>query len=393
MTVKDFPLEGKRVFLRVDFNVPLKAGNIDDDRRIKESLPTIKYLIQQKAKIVIASHLGRPKGEKVAEMSLEPVSRRLSELISQKIEMGADCIGPEVKNQARSLKAGEALLLENVRFYSGEEKNDPRFAEELASIAEIYVNDAFGSAHRAHASTEGITKFLKPCLAGFLMEKELMYLSQILENPKHPFLAILGGAKVSDKIDLIENLLDKVDGFLIGGAMAYTFLKARGISVGKSIIEDDKFDMAKSLLGKCQKKNIPMILPIDHKVTDDSGEKVLDTDSESIEENFKGADIGPKTISLFETEIGRAATIFWNGPLGVFEKEKFSAGTKNVAFAIKDSKSLSILGGGDTASAIAKFGLKEGFDHISTGGGASLEFVSGKILPGVAALTDKGDTL
>lgn len=390
-TVKDFALNGKRVFLRVDFNVPLKEGHIEDDRRIKESLPTIQYLLQQKAKVIIASHLGRPKGKKVPEMSLQPVSRHLSELTGLEIQMVGDCIGKDVQHQAHSLNQGEALLLENVRFHPGEEKNDPSFAKELASLAEIYVNDAFGSAHRAHASTEGITKFVKPCLAGFLMEKELSYLGQILENPKHPFLTILGGAKVSDKIDLIENLLDKVDSFLIGGAMAYTFLKARGVSVGQSLTEDDKLDLAASLLEKCQKNNISMILPIDHKVTDDSGEKAFDAESESIGEKLKGADVGPKTISLFEKEIDQAASVFWNGPLGVFEKESFSAGTKKVALAIRDSKCLSVIGGGDTASAISKFGLEEGFDHISTGGGASLEFLSGKILPGVAALTDKGE--
>ncbi len=391
MTVRDFALEGKRVFLRVDFNVPLKDGHIEDDRRIQESLPTIKYLLQQKAKIIIASHLGRPKGKKIPEMSLNPVSKRLGELIGQETKMAADCIGHEVKAQALSLKPGETLLLENVRFHPEEQKNDPQFAKELASLAEVYVNDAFGSAHRAHASTEGITKFLNPCLAGFLMEKELTYLSQIIENPKHPFVAILGGAKVSDKIDLIENFLDQVDRFLIGGAMAYTFLKAKGLSVGRSLIEDDKLDLAKSLLEKCQRKNIPMILPIDHKVTDDSGKQILDTEDESIGENFKGVDIGPKTIALFVKEIGQAASIVWNGPLGMFEMESFSAGTKSVALAIGDSNALSVIGGGDTASAINKFGLKKGFDHISTGGGASLEFLSGKILPGVAALTNKGE--
>jgi phosphoglycerate kinase len=391
MTVKDLALGEKRVFLRVDFNVPLKDGHIEDDRRIQESLPTIQHLLQQKAKIIIASHLGRPKGKNVPAMSLKPVSKRLGELTGQETKMAEDCIGDEVKAQALSLKPGESLLLENLRFHPEEQKNDPHFAEELASLAEVYVNDAFGSAHRAHASTEGITKFLNPCLAGFLMEKELTYLGQILENPMHPFVAILGGAKVSDKIDLIENFLDKVDRFLIGGAMAYTFLKAKGVPVGESLTEDDKLDLAKSLLDKCQKKNIPMVLPIDHKVTDESGEKALDADEESIGENFKGADIGPKTISLFVKEIGQAASIVWNGPLGVFEKESFSAGTKSIALAIRDSNGLSVIGGGDTASAINKFGLKEGFDHISTGGGASLEFLSGKTLPGVAALTDKGE--
>lgn len=391
MTAKDFALGGKRVFLRVDFNVPLKNGQIEDDRRIQESLPTIQYLMQQKAKIIIASHLGRPKGKKVPEMSLKPVSERLSELIGQETKIAADCIGEEVKAQALSLNPGESLLLENVRFHPEEQKNEPNFAKELASLAEVYINDAFGSAHRAHASTEGITKFLKPCLAGFLMEKELAYLGQILENPKHPFVTILGGAKVSDKIDLIENFLDKVDRFLIGGAMAYTFLKAKGISVGQSLTEDDKLHLAKSLLEKCQKKNIPIVLPIDHKVMDESGEKAFDAEDEAIGENLKGADIGPSTISLFVEEIKQAASVLWNGPLGVFEQEPFSAGTKSVASAIKDSKCLSVVGGGDTASAINKFGLKEGFDHISTGGGASLEFLSGKTLPGVAALTDKGE--
>lgn len=391
MTAKDFALGGKRVFLRVDFNVPLKNGQIEDDRRIQESLPTIQYLMQQKAKIIIASHLGRPKGKKVPEMSLKPVSERLSELIGQGTKMASDCIGEEVKAQVLSLNPGESLLLENVRFHPEEQQNEPNFAKELASLAEVYINDAFGSAHRAHASTEGITKFLKPCLAGFLMEKELTYLGKILEDPKHPFVTILGGAKVSDKIDLIENFLDKVDRFLIGGAMAYTFLKAKGISVGQSLTEDDKLDLAKFLLEKCHKKNIPIVLPVDHKVMDESGEKVFDAEDEAIGENLKGADIGPRTISLFVEEIKQAASVLWNGPLGVFEQEPFSAGTKSVASAIKDSNCLSVVGGGDTASAINKFGLKEGFDHISTGGGASLEFLSGKTLPGVSALTDKGE--
>lgn len=391
MTVKDFALEGKRVFLRVDFNVPLEAGRIGDDQRIQASLPTIQYLLQKKAKVIIASHLGRPKGKKIPEMSLEPVSRRLSELTGKEIKMARDCIGDEVKTQAFSLRSGECLLLENVRYHQEEQKNDHHFAGELASLAELYVNDAFGSAHRAHASTEGITNFLKPCLAGFLMEKELTYLGQVIQNPKHPFLAILGGAKVSDKIDLIENFLGKVDLFLIGGAMAYTFLKARGVPVGGSLIEEDKLELAGSLMEKCQEKNVPVILPIDHKVMDDSGENAFDEESESIRESFRGADIGPKTISLFVKEISQAASVVWNGPLGIFEKEPFSAGTKSVALAIKESDCLSVIGGGDTASAINKFGLKEGFDHISTGGGASLEFLSGKILPGVAALTDKGE--
>lgn len=390
MTVADYPLKGKRVFLRVDFNVPLKDGTIKDDRRIKESLPTIHYLMEQGARTIIASHLGRPKGKFVKEMSLKPVAGRLSELTGKAVKMAPDCIGEETRKLAESLSPGELLLLENLRFHPEEEKNDPEFSKELASLAEIYVNDAFGSAHRAHASVEGISKFLKPCLAGFLMEKELKYLSEITGAPKHPFVTILGGAKVSDKIELIENILSKVDKFLIGGAMAYTFMKAQGTPVGKSLTEDDRLDLARSLFEKCKERNIGIILPLDHLVVEEKEEaKAIETADEKIGEDQKGMDIGPKTASAFEKEIARAETIFWNGPMGVFENDLFSEGTRKVALAIAASNGLSVVGGGDSAAALKRFGLEEGIDHISTGGGASLEFVSGLPLPGIAALTDK----
>ncbi|MEW5806631.1 MAG: phosphoglycerate kinase [Acidobacteriota bacterium] len=390
MTIRDFPLKDRRVFLRVDFNVPLKEGTIKDDRRIRESLPTIDFLIEQGVKLIIASHLGRPGGKVIEEMSLEPVSTRLAQLTGKKVKMAPDCIGEETRRMAMSLAPGDMLLLENLRFHPEEEKNDPGFSKELACLADVYVNDAFGAAHRAHASVEGIGKFLKPCLAGFLMEKELKYLSEITGNPKHPFVTILGGAKVSDKIKLINNLLRKVDKLLIGGAMAYTFMKAQGIPVGNSLTEEDRLELANSILEKCREHNIQMILPLDHIVVDDrDGEKVMETLDENIGEGRKGMDIGPKTISTFEQQIADAETIFWNGPMGVFENDLFSEGTRKVALAIAASKGLSVVGGGDSAAALKKFGLEEGIDHISTGGGASLEFVSGIPLPGILVLTDK----
>lgn len=390
MTIRDVQLKGKRVFLRVDFNVPLKEGVIKDDRRIRESIPTITFLLEQEVSLIVASHLGRPKGKVVPEMSLTPVAARLGEIIGRKVKMAKDCIGDNVKKEAASLSPGEVMLLENLRFHLEEEKNEPSFAKELASLADVYVNDAFGAAHRAHASVEGISRFIQPRLAGFLIEKELEYLGKITENPKRPFIAILGGAKVSDKIKLIENLIPKIDAFLIGGAMAYTFLKARGIPIGKSLAEDDKLELAKSLIEKCTSKNVRLLLPVDHIAAEKSDEKGgIEIENETIGENLIGVDIGPKTISLFEKEIGKAETIFWNGPLGIFENEAFSEGTRKIALAITASNGLSVVGGGDSSSAIKKFGFEDGFDHISTGGGASLEFVSGLTLPGIAVLTEK----
>ncbi len=390
MTIRDAQLKGKRIFLRVDFNVPLKEGVIKDDRRIRESLPTITFLLEQEAILIVASHLGRPKGKVVPDMSLKPVAARLEELIGRKVKMAKDCVGDSVQKEAASLSPGEILLLENLRFHLEEEKNDPSFSKELSSLADVYVNDAFGAAHRAHASVEGISRFLQPRLAGFLIEKELEYLGKITEHPKRPFIAILGGAKVSDKIKLIENLIPKVDAFLIGGAMAYTFLKARGISIGKSLAEDDKLELASSLIEKCASKNVRLLLPVDHVAAEEGDEKHrIEVESEAMGEDLKGADIGPKTISLFEKEIGKAETIFWNGPMGIFENDAFSEGTRKIALAIAASNGLSVVGGGDSSSAIKKFGLENGFDHISTGGGASLEFVSGLTLPGIAVLTEK----
>ena len=392
-TIKDVNVEGKRVFVRCDFNVPLDAeGNITDDNRIRAALPTIKYLLDHGAKVVLASHLGRPKNGPEEKYSLKPVAKRLNELLGGKVTMASDVIGEDAQAKVAALKNGEAVLLENVRFHKEEEKNDPEFAKKLAAFADIYVNDAFGTAHRAHASTEGISHFVKTSVAGFLIEKELEIMGGALNNPKRPFVAILGGAKVSDKIGVINNLLEKVDKLLIGGAMAYTFIVAKGGKVGKSMLETDKVDLAKELLEKAAAKGVELYLPVDTVIANefkaDAESKVCPT--MEIPDEWEGLDIGPKTAEIFADVIKSAKTVIWNGPMGVFEFPKFAVGTKAVAQALADNpEATTIIGGGDSAAAIEQLGYADKVTHISTGGGASLEYLEGKVLPGIACLNDK----
>ena len=391
-TIEDIQVSGKKVLVRCDFNVPLDGdGNITDDNRIRAALPTIKYLLEHDAAVVLCSHLGRPKGEFNMKYSLKPVAVRLSELLGQTVELAADVIGPSAKAMAAALKPGQAMLIENVRFHKEEEKNDPAFAKELASLAEMYVNDAFGTAHRAHASTEGVTHFLSPCVAGFLIGKELSVMGAALENPTRPFLAILGGAKVSDKIGVIKNLLDKVDVLLIGGGMSYTFQKALGGKVGKSLLEEDKVDLARELMQLAKEKGVKLMLPVDNEAGDSFSNDALriTVHSTEIPDGFEGLDIGPVTQQMFADEIHKAKTIIWNGPVGVSEFPNFACGTKAVAKAMAETDAVTIIGGGDSAAAVEKLGYADKMTHISTGGGASLEFLEGKELPGVAALDDK----
>ena len=390
-TVRDIDLKDKKVLVRCDFNVPMDENrNITDNRRIVAALPTIKYLLEQNCKIVLCSHLGRPKGEFKKEFSLEPVAKELSKLLGKEVIMAKDVIGEDAENKAKNLKNGEILLLENVRFHREETDNDPEFAKKLASFGEIFVNDAFGTAHRAHASTEGVTKYL-PAVSGFLIEKELKFLGEALENPERPFVAILGGSKVSDKIGVIENLLEKVDTLIIGGGMAYTFFKAQGYSVGESLCEEDKCELALELMEKAKEKNVKFLLPIDNKV---GKEFKPDTESKTVKsteipDGWEGLDIGEETIKLYKEELKNAKTIVWNGPLGVFEFDQFAVGTNEIAKALGDIDAIKIIGGGDSAAAVEKAGLAEKMTHISTGGGASLEFLEGKKLPGIEALLDK----
>lgn len=393
-TVKDIDVNGKKVLVRCDFNVPLDENlNITDDTRITAALPTIKYLMENGAKVILCSHLGRPKGEVNEKYSLKPVSKRLGELLNIDVKFATDIVGDSAKNMVESLKDGEVGLLENVRFDPREEKNDESMSKELASLCDgIYVNDAFGTAHRAHSSTEGVSHFVKEAVAGFLMQKEIEFLSGTLENPKKPFVAILGGAKVSDKIGVIENLLEKVDKILIGGGMAFTFLKAQGFEIGKSICEDDKLEEANNILKKAEEKNIKIVLPKDVHIakeySNDSEDKIVQT--ANIPVDFEGMDIGLKTIETFIDELEGAKTILWNGPLGVCEFDKFRIGTEKIAESIsKNREAISIVGGGDSVAAIKKLGLEDNFSHISTGGGASLELLEGKALPGLVCLTDK----
>jgi phosphoglycerate kinase len=401
LTIRDIDLANKRVFVRVDFNVPLTEDGsaITDDTRIKATLPTIKYALQHNAKLILASHLGRPKGKVNPKYSLRPVAARLSELLAKelgkavKVIFATDCIGEETAKLASELGTGQVLLLENLRYHAAEEANDPAFSKKLASLAELYVNDAFGSAHRAHASTEGITHFLKPAVAGLLMEKEITYLSKALENPEKPFVAIIGGSKISGKIDVVNNLLDKVDTLVIVGGMAYTFQRALGVSTGKSLVEEDRIDMAKAALDKAKAKGVQLLLPVDNiladKFADDAKTQLWDC-SVNFPADWQGLDIGPKSIAAIEKVIATAKTIVWNGPAGVFEFPNFAKGTNAIAKAIAANKAcISIIGGGDSVSAINKTGLADQITHISTGGGASLEFLEGKKLPGVEALTDK----
>ncbi len=390
-TIKDIDLKDKKVLVRCDFNVPMDENkNITDNRRIVAALPTIKYLLEQNCKVILCSHLGRPKGEFKPEYSLKPVAKELSKLLGQEVIMAEDVIGEDAKNKAENLKNGEVLLLENVRFHREETDNDPEFAKKLASFGEIFVNDAFGTAHRAHASTEGVTKYL-PAVSGFLIEKELKFLGEALENPERPFVAILGGSKVSDKIGVIENLLEKVDTLIIGGGMAYTFFKAQGYSVGDSLCEEDKCDLALEIMEKAKEKKVKFLLPIDNKI---GKEFKPDTESKTVKsteipDGWEGLDIGEETIKLYKEELQNAKTIVWNGPLGVFEFDQFAVGTNEIAKALGDIDAIKIIGGGDSAAAVEKAGLADKMTHISTGGGASLEFLEGKRLPGIEALMDK----
>jgi phosphoglycerate kinase len=390
-TVKDVDVKGKRVFCRVDFNVPMKDGQVTDETRIRAALPTIQYLVDQGAKVLLASHLGRPKGQAVEELRLTPVAKRLSELLGKDVKKTDEAYGESVKSEIDSMNEGDVLLLENVRFYPGEEKNDPELAKAFAELADVYVNDAFGAAHRAHASTEGIAKHI-PAVSGFLMEKELDVLGKALSNPERPFTAIIGGAKVKDKIGVIDNLLEKVDNLIIGGGLAYTFVKAQGHEIGKSLLEEDKVELAKSFMEKAKAKGVNFYMPVDAIVADDfsadANTKVVAI--EEIPADWEALDIGPKTAETYRDVIQKSKLVIWNGPMGVFEIDKFAQGTKAVAQALADANdTYSVIGGGDSAAAVEKFGLAEKMSHISTGGGASLEFMEGKELPGVVALNDK----
>ena len=394
LTIYNVDLKDKRVLVRVDFNVPLDAHqNITNDIRIKASLPTINKIISDGGKVILMSHLGRPKGERKPEFSLKPVAVRLGELLDKEVLFIDDCIGESVMNTVNSMKPGDVLLLENVRFHKGETENDPEFAEQLAQPGDVYINDAFGSAHRAHASTEGVTKFIETCAAGYLMENEIDYLGSALANPERPYCAILGGAKISGKIDVISNLMDKVDTLIVGGGMAFTFLKAQGKEIGKSLLEEEKLEMAKDILAKLKNSKAKLLLPVDVVVTEEfSNESPFETVSvENIPANKMGLDIGPETIKLFRDELLKSKTIVWNGPMGVFEMDNFAKGTFAIAQALvkaTENGSVTVVGGGDSAAAISKAGLEDKVSHVSTGGGASLEFLEGKILPGVAALND-----
>jgi phosphoglycerate kinase len=389
-TMRDIMVAGKKVLVRVDFNVPIKEGKILDDTRMRRALPTIKYLQEQGAKVILMTHLGRPKGQVVPEMSVRQLVPHLSELLGQEVLFAADCGGPESQKVAAELQAGQVAILENVRFYPGEEKNDLDFAKELAGLGEVYVNDAFGTAHRAHSSTEGISRFL-PAVSGFLMEKEITALSEALDNPAQPFVVILGGAKVSDKISVIENLLKKAAYLLIGGAMANTFLKAQGYAMGASKVEEDQLETAQKLLKKAEASGVTILLPQDvvvaHELSAEAEGKVCDLGE--IPENGMALDIGDKTVEAFSQIIAKAKTIVWNGPLGVYEYPQFARGTNKIAQAAASSQGKTIVGGGDVVAAVEKSGLADSIYHISTGGGASLEFLEGKVLPGVAALLDK----
>lgn len=390
-TVRDIDVKGKRVLVRCDFNVPYDENRvITDNRRIVAALPTIKYLIENNAKIILCSHLGRPKGEVKPEFSLDIVAKELSRLLGKEVVLAKDVVGEDAKAKAAALKEGEVMLLENVRFEPGEEKNDENLSKEFASLADVYVNDAFGTAHRAHSSTTGVASYL-PAVSGFLIEKELNFMGSALENPERPFMAILGGRKVSDKIGVIESLLEKVDVLMIGGAMAYTFFRAMGYTVGNSICEEDKIDLAKELMEKAKTKGVKFMLPIDTKV---GKEFSKDTESKvvkfsEIPDGWEGFDIGPETIELYSKELANAKTVIWNGPVGLFEFDQFAVGTNAIAKILADLDAVTIVGGGDSAAAIEKAGLADKFTHISTGGGASLEFLEGKKLPGIEALQDK----
>lgn len=389
-TMNDVEVKGKRVFVRVDFNVPMEDGKITDDTRIRAALPTIKHLVDEGAKVILASHLGRPKGEVVEDMRLTAVGNRLAELLGKPVLKLDESVGETVKTAVHNMNDGDVVLLENVRFHKGEEKNDAELAKQFAELAEIYVNDAFGAAHRAHASTAGIAEYL-PAVSGFLLQKELDVLGKALSDPERPFTAIIGGAKVKDKIGVIDHLLDKVDNLIIGGGLAYTFVKAQGHEIGNSLVEEDKIELAKEFMQKAKDKGVNFLMPVDAVVASefskDADSKVVDIDA--IPADWMGLDIGPKTVALYADTIKNSKLIIWNGPMGVFEMEKFAEGTKGVAEAMAETAGYTIIGGGDSAAAVEKFHVADKMDHISTGGGASLEFMEGKELPGVVALNDR----
>lgn len=389
-SIKDIDVKGKRVFVRVDFNVPMEDGKITDDTRIRAAIPTIEKLVESGAKVILASHLGRPKGEVKEEMRLTAVGEHLSKLIGEKVTKLEDCIGEEVEKAVSAMNEGDIVLLENVRFHKGEEKNDEELSKAFASLADVYVNDAFGTAHRAHASTEGVAKFI-PGVSGLLMEKELDVLGKALTNPERPFTAIIGGAKVKDKIGVIDNLLDKVDNLIIGGGLSFTFIKAQGYSIGKSLLEEDKIDLARGFIEKAKEKGVNLLMPIDAVVatefSKDAESKVVDISE--IPDDWMGLDIGPKTAEKYAEVIKNSKLIIWNGPMGVFEMDKFAGGTKAVAEAMAETEGYTVIGGGDSVAAVEKFNVADKMDHISTGGGASLELMEGKQLPGIVALQDK----
>ncbi len=389
-SVRDIDVAGKKVFVRVDFNVPMENGEISDDTRIRETIPTIQYLIDKGAKVILASHLGRPNGQVVEELRLTPAAGRLAEILGKPVFKADESIGDEVKAQVAQLKNGDVLLLENVRFYPGEEKNDAELAKSFSELADIFVNDAFGAAHRAHASTEGIAHYL-PAVSGLLMEKELSVLGKALTNPERPFTAIVGGAKVKDKIAVIENLIELADNIIIGGGLSYTFLKAQGYEIGKSLVDNSKIELAKSFLDKAKAKGVQFLLPVDVIVADDFSESAnkQTVNIDSIPSDWEGLDIGPKTCELFAKVVKESKLVVWNGPMGVFELDAYAEGTKAVAVACAETEGYTIIGGGDSAAAVEKFHLADRMDHMSTGGGASLEFMEGKALPGVVALNDK----
>ena len=390
-SIRDIDVNGKKVFIRVDYNVPMDENqNITNDKRIVATLPTLNYLLENNAALIIACHLGRPKGERVPEFSVAPVAKKLGEIMGKEVKFASDCVGPETEKMAADLKPGEILVLENLRYHKEEEKNDPKFAEQLAKLADIVVNDAFGVSHRAHASVEGITKFI-PAVAGFLMENEIKFVGQAVANPVRPFVAIIGGAKVSDKIGVISNLLEKVDTLIIGGGMANTFVAAQGFNTGKSLVEADKLELARELIEKAKATKVNLLLPTDMVIADkfaaDAQTAVVGLDG--IKDEWMALDIGPETAKTYAKSLVDAKTVVWNGPMGVFEIDAFAKGTEAVAKAVADSSATSIVGGGDSIAALKKTGLSDKISHISTGGGASLEFLEGKVLPGIAALADK----
>ena len=393
MTIEDIEVKGKRVLVRCDFNVPLKDGLITDENRLIGSIPTIKYLVEKGARVILCSHLGKPKGEAVPELSLKPVATRLSEMLGKTVVFAADniVVGENAKKSVSKMKDGDVVLLENTRYRKEETKNEPEFSKELASLAEIFVNDAFGTAHRAHCSTVGVTEFIPVSVCGYLIQKELKFLGNAVSSPERPFVAILGGAKVSDKINVINNLLEKVDTLIIGGGMGFTFAKALGCTIGNSLLEEDKIDYAKDMILKAEEMGVKFLLPLDYIAADkfDANANAIVTEDANIPEGYMGLDIGPKTINLFTQEVKNSKTVIWNGPVGVFEFEKFAAGTKAMAKALSETQAVTIIGGGDSAAAVNSLGYGDKMTHISTGGGASLEFLEGIELPGIAALNDR----